>query len=94
MPESRRRITRSWAILMALSLAMALLTDARPQLLLQAILAALLATAVVLKARIILLDYLGLRDHPAIAGAFFWPIAILVVAITASFVLVRLPIAA
>ena len=87
MNSSEIRLVRAWAVLMALSLALAVAAEsARPQ---KALLAwvAVIAAVAFWKARIVLSVYLDLRRAPSALSGFSLAIAVILAIVAASFAL-------
>lgn len=90
MTKPERALLRAWALLMGLSVALAVATEIhRPADLVLAWTAFVGAVAFV-KARIVLAHYLGLRTAPGALSAFAAAVAIILVAVVASFGLQQL----
>ena len=90
MSERTRSLVRAWLALMALSLALAVAADVRalssqlPPLALIAI-----GAVVVLKARLILRDYLELRASPGFLSALLAMVVLTLTVVIAAFMLAR-----
>ena len=79
------RLLRTWAMLMSLSLAFAIVADATRPTRLSHVALLLVGVVAVLKARLVLADYLGLRATPAALAGFSTAIVAIFALVVLSF---------
>jgi hypothetical protein len=86
MPGYAPRLLLAWGLLISLSGALALFADVRNDAPLSAFGVAAAAVAVMAKCRIVLADYLDLRQSPAALRSFFAAVGVIVLIVACSFV--------
>lgn len=84
-----RPVVRAWLALMALSAAMAVLADLRSGTSLGAPMILGLGIVILLKAYVILADYMSLRAHPGVLAGFVGALGAVLAVVCGAFVLIR-----